>query len=107
MRVEVCGRAPLVASFGVSARSATECEVRQPQGGSGLLADRRCRDDDGPSGTDVGADRPKHKRTYRREQWHVLVDGVPMRAQLREQRTMRMGHASKRRPSVDTVLEYE
>ena len=40
------------------------------------MADRRCRKDDGPSGTDVGVDRPKHKRTYRREQWRVLVEGT-------------------------------
>jgi hypothetical protein len=40
------------------------------------LADRRCRDDDAPSGTDVGVDRPEHKRTYRSEQWRVLVEGA-------------------------------
>ncbi len=35
------------------------------------MADRRCRDDDAPSGTDVGVDHPKHERTFGSEQWPV------------------------------------
>jgi hypothetical protein len=45
-------------------------------GDRSALARGRRGDDDGTSGTDVGADRPNHKRTYRSEQWRVQVEGA-------------------------------